>query len=278
MDRSQTGFRAIAILITSIVLFSIGSLIYGASALDVSLRDIASSDTVPLGILALYRSVCAAAALYTLSIIYLDKRGLEMRYLGATIVLLQFRRFTTFTVWCFTLLFVYFAFATGCSLASLTGYGEAVPAGVVMATLVLFEISYPMSLLVTTVVSFVLFPAAVKNNYPFVARMFRFRPQMMHNGNVIMMQLAMLTAPPPVTLSHLPYTALFGCAYAIFSWVWFHRTGLFYYFFLDYRRPYAIFSYVGLFATLLAFYDSVTSLPRWLVKKPGVGGLTHALC
>ena len=64
---------------------------------------------------------------------------------------------------------------------------------------------------------------------------FVFRPQMMHNVNVVMMQLAMLMAPPPVTLSHLPYAVLFGCSYAIFSWVWFHRTGMFYYFFLDYR-------------------------------------------
>ena len=76
----------------------------------------------------------------------------------------------------------------------------------------------------------------------------------MHNGNVLMMQLAMLTAPPPVTLAHLPYALLFGCAYAIFSWIWFRRTGVFYYFFLDYRRPYAITAYVGLLAVLTLFY------------------------
>ena len=76
---------------------------------------------------------------------------------------------------------------------------------------------------------------------------------MMHNGNVLMMQLAMLIAPPPVTLSHLPYAMLFGCAYAIFSWLWFRRTQVFYYFFLDYRRSYAIF-YLGLFTILNLFY------------------------
>lgn len=29
---------------------------------------------------------------------------------------------------------------------------------------------------------------------------------------------------------------------------------MFYYFFLDYRRPHAVFAYLGLFATLLVFY------------------------
>lgn len=247
------GFRAVVTLVACIVLFSVGYLVYDCGSTEVTLRDMAASDTVPLGILVLYRFSCAAAALYTLSWIYLDQRGLELRYLDATIHLRRFRRFTTFTVWCFTLLFFYFAFAAYGSSALLAGYGAAVPDLVVMATLILFEISYPMSLLVTTVVSFVLLPAAIKNHYPF-ARMFRFRPQMMHNVNVVMMQLAMLMAPPPVTLSHLPYTALFGCGYAIFSWIWFYRTGIFYYFFLDYRRPYAVFAYLGLFAILLLFY------------------------
>ncbi len=199
------------------------------------------------------RPLCAAAALFTLSWIYLDRQGLEMRYLDATIRLRHFRRFTTFMVWCFTLLFFYFTLAAFCSSAVLVGRAGAVPVFVVMATLVLFEISYPMSLLVTTVVTFVLVPVALRNDYP-VARMFRFRPQMMHNVNVVMMQLAMLMAPPPVTFWHLPYTVLFGCSYAIFSWVWFSRTGMFYYFFLDYRRPRAVFAYLGLFATLLVFY------------------------
>jgi hypothetical protein len=42
------------------------------------------------------------------------------------------------------------------------------------------------------------------------------------------MQLAMLSAPPPVTLAHFPYAVLFGCCYAIFAWYWFWRTRVFY--------------------------------------------------
>jgi hypothetical protein len=247
------GFRAVVTLVTSVVFVCLGYLTAGFGSMTLSLHDVAASDTVPLGIVVLYRLSCAAAALYTLVRIFFDQRGLEMRYHGAIIRLRHFRRFTTFTVWCFILLFCYFALAAYCSSALLTGHEEAVPDFVVTATLILFEISYPMSLLVTTVVSFVLLPTAIKHGYP-VARMFRFRPQMMHNVNVVMMQLAMLMAPPPVAFAHLPYTALFGCSYAIFSWIWFHRTGVYYYFFLDYRQPHAVLTYLGLFTALLFFY------------------------
>ena len=68
------------------------------------------------------------------------------------------------------------------------------------------------------------------------------------------MQLAMLSAPPPVTLAHLPYAVLFGCCYALFAWYWFWRTRVFYYFFLDYRRPYAIVVYLGLLTFLTMLY------------------------
>lgn len=69
-----------------------------------------------------------------------------------------------------------------------------------------------------------------------------------------MMQLAMLSAPPPWTLRHLPYAVLCGCCYTLFAWWWCRRTRVFYYFFLDYRRPHAIFAYLGLLATLIVLY------------------------
>jgi hypothetical protein len=193
-------------------------------------------------------------AFYTLLCVYCDHEGLEHRYRDAQVLLRRHSRWTTFTLWCFTLLFCYFALAAYCSGMAFVGRGERVPSGVVIATLVLFEVSYPMSILVTAVVTFVLIPMARQHGHP-MGRMFHWRPLMMHNGNVLMMQLAMLSAPPPVTLAHLPYAVLFGCCYAIFAWYWFLRTRVFYYFFLDYHRPYAVFSYLGLLATLAMLYD-----------------------
>ena len=47
---------------------------------------------------------------------------------------------------------------------------------------------------------------------------------------------------------------LFGCCYAIFACSWFWRTRVFYYFFLNYRRPYAVCTYLGLLATVVMVY------------------------
>src|SRR5262249_6954818 len=185
--------------------------------------------------------------------VYCDQEGLELRYHDAKVHLRRHGRWTAFTLWCFTLLFFYFALAAYCSGAAFVGRGDVVPSGVVLTTLVLFEVSYPMNILVTAVVTFVLVPVARRHNHP-MGQMFRWRPLMMHNGNLLMMQLAMLSAPPPVTLAHLPYAVLFGCCYAIFACYWFWRTRVFYYFFLDYRRPYAVFAYLGLLATVVMVY------------------------
>jgi hypothetical protein len=242
LRRGVLGFTLVATMVTSVTSIAVWCLAHDVGSAEVSLRDVAESDFIPLSAVVFFRFACATVALYTLVCVY-----------GDPVHLRRHSRWTTFTVWCFTLLFCYFTLAALCSGAALVGHGDVVPAAVVMATLVLFEVSYPMSILVTAMVTFVLFPVARRTNHP-MGRMFRWRPLMMHNGNVLMMQLAMLMAPPPVTLAHLPYAVLFGCCYAIFAWCWFLRTRVFYYFFLDYHRPHAIFAYLGLFAALCMFY------------------------
>src|SRR5262245_60751121 len=112
----------------------------------VSWRDVAESDFLPLGAMVLFRGACAVVTLYTLLSVYCDPEGLELGYGDARVHLRRHSRWTTFTLWCFTLLFFYFTLALYCSAAALVGRGEVVPSGVVMATLVLFEVSYPMSL------------------------------------------------------------------------------------------------------------------------------------
>lgn len=247
------GFTLVATVVASVTICAVWGIVHDVGVAAVSLRDIAESDVVPLGAVVLFRFTCAAVALFTLLCVYYDHQSLELRYRDAKVLLRRHSRWTSFTLWCFTLLSFYFTLAAYCSGAVFVGHGDVVPSGVVMVTLVLFEVSYPMSILVTAVVTFVLIPVARRYNHP-MGRMFGWRPLMMHNGNVLMMQLAMLSAPPPVTLAHLPYAVLFGCCYAIFAWYWFWRTRVFYYFFLDYQRPYAIFTYLGLLATLAMLY------------------------
>jgi hypothetical protein len=247
------GFSLVATVVGGVIGGAMWGLAGGIDMPTVSLQEVGTSGVVSLNAVLSLRLLCAAVALYTLLCVYFNRTGLELSYRGATVRLYRLSRWTTFTVWCFTTIFLYFALAAYCSGMSLAGRSQQIHPAIVHATLILFEVSYPMSLLVTVVVTFVLIPAALRTDHPF-RRMFCWRPLMMHNGNVLMMQLAMLSAPPPVTLSHLPYAMLFGCAYATFSWLWFRRTQVFYYFFLDYRRSYAIFAYLGLFTILNLFY------------------------
>jgi hypothetical protein len=247
-------FTLVATVIAFVTISAVWGVVHDVSGVAVSLRDVAESDCIPLGAVVLFRLACAAVALYALLSVYCDHETLELRYCEAKVYLRRHSRWTTFTLWCFTLLFFYFTLAAYCSGAVFVGRGDVVPSGIVMATLVLFEVNYPMSILVTAIVTFVLVPVARRHNDP-MDRMFRWRSLMMHNGNVLMMQLAMLSAPPPVTLAHLPYAVLFGCCYAIFAWYWFWRTRVFYYFFLDYRRPYAVVVYFGLLTFLTILYS-----------------------
>ena len=247
------GFTLVVTVIACVAISAVWGVAHDVGAVAVSLRDVAESDFIPRGAMVLFRFACAAVALYTLLCVYCDREVLELRYGDATVSLRRHSRWSTFTLWCFTLLFFYFTLAAYCSGAAFVGRGDVVPSYIMTATLVLFEVNYPMSILVTAIVTFVLVPVARRHNDP-IDNMFRWRSLMMHNGNVLMMQLAMLSAPPPVTLAHLPYAMLFGCCYAVFAWYWFWRTRVFYYFFLDYHRPYAVVIYLGLLAFLTMLY------------------------
>src|SRR5262245_13112462 len=178
------GFTCVAIVIASVTISAVWGVVHDTGIAVVSWRDVAESDFLPLGAVLLFRCACAAVTLYTLLCVYCDQESLELRYRDAKVHLRRHSRWSTFTIWCFTLLFYYFTLAAYCSGAAIIGCGAVVPSGVVLATLVLFEVSYPMSLLVTAVVTFVLVPVARRYNHP-MGRMFRWRALMMHNGNVL---------------------------------------------------------------------------------------------
>lgn len=125
---------------------------------------------------------------------------------GATVTLRGAGRFTTFTVWCFVTQGIYFCLASFCTIWAGLG-GWPLP-GVAAATWVLFEVSLPMALLVTTVSTFVLFPAAERSGSDALAIMRRWPALVMHNLNVVFMVLELLLlgpvsaaidAPPPLS-------------------------------------------------------------------------------
>lgn len=118
---------------------------------------------------------------------------------------------------------------------------------------VLFEVCFSIAYIVSTIVSFVLIPTAKRNNMP-TANFFRPMPLLMHNCNVLFMVIELLINKFSFSGWHFPFMLFFGMAYSMFSWVWHFHHGFYYYFFLDYKRPRAVFWYVGLMAAVSVFF------------------------
>lgn len=156
-------------------------------------------------------------------------KGIKVRIWGAG-------RFATFTVWCWTLQGVYFALTcySFFLLPPETGTAGADKFSLIAAVaLVLFETSLATSILVTVVVTFVLFPHAMKSSVDSNCEaLCRPAALMMHNANVAFMVGELLLTGMPVFLSHFAFGVLLGCTYVVFAWVWYARVGMFFYFFL----------------------------------------------
>ena len=202
-------------------------------------------------------------------------------------------RFTTFTVQSFTLITVYFVAVTICSFIGLypglcetygiwgqtqssqtTGY-TAPPADPSLASTlssfyfiitqnllnalvrlvwVLYEISLPVSCLITTVVTFVLCPAAYMAGVS--SGLTHPLALIMHNFNVIFMISELYFSCLHLDLNHFALPVVWGLVYTCFSWFWFHQTGIFYYFFIDYTSSpgHSIPGLIGLLCMLLMFH------------------------
>ena len=68
------------------------------------------------------------------------------------------------------------------------------------------------------------------------------------------MVIELFTNKVPFLLWHFPAAIFFGMSYIFFAWCWFNTTGVFYYFFMDYARPYAVGWYSGLVFIMSTFF------------------------
>lgn len=168
-------------------------------------------------------------------------------------------RITAFTVWSFILQGIYF------TLGAYIYFAQADSARLNTLILILFEVSYPVSFLVSSVVVYVLIPTAKKKNLD-ASGFFRIWPCLMHNANVIFMTFEMIFNRLPINLCHLQYGVLWGIVYTIFAWVLYKYKGFYYYFFLDYNRPSAVLWYIGL-TVLLSIYYLITYGMSLLLKS-----------
>ena len=85
------------------------------------------------------------------------------------------------------------------------------------AALILWELSAPFAILVSTVIKYAIWPEAIKGGKPH--NLAGFRNQLQHNLNSIsILAEATLLGGPPVTFSHLSVAFLMGVIYISFTW------------------------------------------------------------
>lgn len=176
-----------------------------------------------------------------------------------TIHLHGLERVTMFTVWSWIMQGLFF---TGACL-SYFGIGST---PFVMVVQILYEISFPVAFIVSLIVSFVLIPAAKKFTGS-AENFYRTLPLLMHNANVVFMTVEMILNRIPLNYWHLPFILLYGMLYSIFAWYWHYLRGYFYYFFIDYGRPGAIYWYVGLMSGISAFFILSVIISKAIIES-----------
>jgi hypothetical protein len=194
---------------------------------------------------------------------------------SSTVHLTHLARLTTFTVWSWILIGVYFTltlYITHCEATAHTHThththtpSDPVPPWLLRLTWVLYEVSFSVSLLITVVVTFVLIPGAKQRGLP-VVNFFNTPALLMHNANVMFMLFEGANNRLPVLLPHIVFGVLYGILYTVFAWVWHWHKGIFYYFFLDYARKDAVLCHLALIAALGVFFY-VGVLVSWLTEQ-----------
>lgn len=216
---------------------------------QITLQNLISSPILPNEYLLLFRIISWFIVTYTLIVVVTDPIGLKLSVPGRGgtikhVTLHGYERLSTFTVWSWILIGVYFGCTSYCGILSYFGHEEKLSHPFLVLSWILFELSFAVSYLITIVVTFVLIPSAKTRNSHHV--FFTTPSLFMHNANVILMTIDNLFNLLPYLYSHAVFGILYGLCYALFSWAWFQYRGIFYYFFLDYEFKGAFFWYLGL--------------------------------
>lgn len=205
-------------------------------------------------ILACYRLSAGAFVFwidYALVALVQDAGGMTSRLIGGGLV------FATFTVWCWTLLGLYFTLAGVISACDAFGWQPGAHHWMVRVLCrtiwVLFEVAFTCALLVFTVVWAVLVPAF----YMYFGSdmgLLSFLPACVHNANLLLIGIEAVMNRLSFVRAHFVFVLYYGCAYVMFSWIFFTVKGFFFYFFIDWRYRSTLVSYTLLVGFLGAFF------------------------
>ena len=219
---------------------------------------------------------------------YLPKSKLQR---GQSVSLRGFYCQAPFTVWAWNLLGLSFAVNAYLTYASSLSSGlDPKPANVhpwlLRAGVVLFETAAPLTLLVSAVVTYAIWPRALEaRNVEDPTRTLKtFRSLAYHNANVAFaMAEVALWGGLSVRRQDVSLSILFGCCYILFAWTirnwWNPRAGpQFLYFFLDTTLGYTTtMALVVLCGVLMAFYGLFCLLQVTLDTYLGKSFLAHVL-
>jgi len=166
--------------------------------------------------------------------------------------------FSTFTVWCWATQAVYFLLA---GLASAAGERVARYRIFLFSLWVLYQIMFAMALLVTITVWCVLVPhlhlgkwLGIEEAGQGLAIMYSAFGYTTHILNLVFMFAELSLNRLPFQHQHIVFCITWGQLYLLFSWIFHSKTGVWFYFFLDYEPSYALVPYVLLTSVLFFYY------------------------
>ena len=251
----NTNFKIILVLLTAAVGFAV-SLVFRSVVVPFA----NDTSSVSLNVLLLYRLLNTLLGWFTLIHLYFEIPG-EFVYKDPDGVVSKIRcwkleRFSTFTPQAFSFFSVYFTLSCVVTFCDVLQF-EA-PNWLRMLTSIVFEVALTQALIVSTVVTYVLYPQAVKHAdvmEELIRRQFEWAPLVMHclNTYALVVDICLHVRESHFTLFGFPL--LYFCSYAVFSWYWYQRTNVFYYFFLNPKWKLSPIAYAG-----LLFFACVVSL------------------
>mmetsp|Transcript_12647 Transcript_12647/g.24529 ORF Transcript_12647/g.24529 Transcript_12647/m.24529 type:complete len:329 (+) Transcript_12647:81-1067(+) len=172
---------------------------------------------------------------------------------GEIVHIKRWKRYTTFTVWSWTMLTFYFLFSIFYSLnvEPFGSHSRWMP--------VVFEVCFSSALMVTLVVHFVLMPTARRKDPYRYARLSNWRALTMHYANLLMMLVEATLSGLPMVSRHWIFMLCYANVYVSFALFWFKMMGIFYYFFMDYTRfAWAPLAYAGLVGVMYIVWVACT--------------------
>mmetsp|Transcript_21036 Transcript_21036/g.46136 ORF Transcript_21036/g.46136 Transcript_21036/m.46136 type:complete len:317 (-) Transcript_21036:106-1056(-) len=284
------------------VLFAL--MVVSAATVWFNIRDIRptieeaiSSDFVSQTVLSVFRLSAAAFCLGLNLLLLLEAEGLtfpagylpqsKMHSLGAAkkITLIGWSRLSPFTVQSWGLLGVYFLISGVASIAFSgdTAHAAQDPIAPQLAFLLfgLFNLLYPVCLLVSVVTTYVLIPSAPRGS---VGRNILKRPRtlIMHNANIVLCSIELLFNRQRIMWQLAGLPVLWGMYFVIFTWTWSLRRARFvHYNFIDPTLPpkmciafhLALVTALFLFSVLGSFISSRLDDSVSFAVKVGAHGL-----